>query len=101
MAPHSDVPSVSNHRLPQGSRGDGLGGDLPEQGRSVTVEALGAEVRRQRPRVVQILQDDPMPGMWMTSEKYRSFIIGSSGMILRFIEDGLNMMVKDIVIVIL
>ena len=48
-------------RLPQGSRGNGLGGDLPKQGRSVAVEALRAQPRRQRSRVVQILQDDPMP----------------------------------------
>ena len=56
-----DVPTFPWLRLPQGSRGNGLGRDLPKQGRSVAVKALRAQTRRQRSRVVQILQDDPMP----------------------------------------
>lgn len=55
------APRSAPLRLPQGRRGNGLGGDLPKQGRSVAVEALRAQPRRQRSRVVQILQDDPMP----------------------------------------
>ena len=55
------APRSAMLRLPQGRRGNGLGGDLPKQGRSVAVEALRAQPRRQRSRVVQILQDDPMP----------------------------------------